>query len=142
MRDPSLKLRQAYYALINGNVSYGGVVVPLFDMIAPKGQTRPFIVFTDQTNVEDGCKTNKSTESTVLIEVETGFDNSYGGQEMADSIGDDVLELLTIPLDLTPDFVDVHGSIIDNITTFKSEDGRGNLNVVKQIRLRHKIFVR
>jgi len=135
--DPGLEVRQAYVSLLQGNIIVDTVNIPVYDMIAPQRTPRPYIVVTEQTNIDDGCKGRDSVESTVLFEIETNFNEGYGGQITNDNIAIEMFILIG-KLSMT-NYVDVHGAILENTTSFKNSDTDGSVTIIKQIRLRHKV---
>ena len=94
MKLPSKQLQTAYYSALNGNVTYGGNIVPVYDVV-PDGVDYPYIVLADQI-VTDRPSTKDSYISDVLMQVDivTGFEGAYGGKSMMYDISDSVTNII------------------------------------------------
>tara|TARA_Y100001937_G_C7113160_1_gene328795 strand:+ start:328 stop:756 length:429 start_codon:yes stop_codon:yes gene_type:complete len=93
MKIPSKLLQQAYYSTLNGNVSYGGSNVPVFDVVPPT-QDYPYIQLVNTTISSQGTKSSFMTEAIVDVDVVTGFEGAFGGKSQAFDIGDTVTGLI------------------------------------------------
>ena len=70
MKDVKADLQSAYYSLLNGNVSYSGSNVPVYDVNnVPQGPDYPHILITDFTQIDDSDKSSFGEEITVDLEV-------------------------------------------------------------------------
>lgn len=91
MNIPSKLLQQAYFTALNGQISYSGSVVPVYDVVPPK-TNYPYIVLGSQSLAEDRFNNDKRITSVVMdVDVVTGFDGSFGGKSQAYDISDSVV---------------------------------------------------
>lgn len=94
MNIPSRLLQVAYYQALNGNVSYGGSNIPVYDVV-PKTATYPYILlgsqFVNETNFN---QTNRIVDVVFDVDIVTGFEGGYGGKSQAYDISDDVINLI------------------------------------------------
>lgn len=94
MKLPSKQLQIAYYTALNGNITYGGSNVPVYDVV-PQDADYPYIVLADQI-VTDRPSTKDSYISDVIMQVDvvTGFEGAYGGKSMMYDISDSVIDII------------------------------------------------
>ena len=85
--------------------------VPVFDSASVlAAATEPYILLSTfvSTELGEGSKESYGQEVSVLIEVGTRFDNSFGGKLLSDRISNEVMELVRTRqagyLDLSPDW--------------------------------------
>ena len=95
MKDASDQIRDWVYTVLNGTVSYGGSVVPVYSF-PPKDQAYPYMVIAEHMMTGEGESTKDAYltghEITVEIYTEsTGNDASY---VPANTIADSALQLL------------------------------------------------
>jgi hypothetical protein len=80
MRDPSDEIRKWLYGVLNGQVTYNSVVVPVYSF-PPKDAAMPYIQIAEQSSGPDeGTKDCYITRHTVTLEIytsHTGNDASY-----------------------------------------------------------------
>jgi|11_taG_2_1085331.scaffolds.fasta_scaffold00329_6 hypothetical protein len=70
MNDVKQSLQTAYYALLNGNITYSSTAVPVYDVMnVPQSPDYPHILITDYTQVDDSDKSSFGEEITVDIEI-------------------------------------------------------------------------
>ena len=70
MKDVKSSLQTAYYSLLNGNISYSGNDVPVYDVEnVPQDPVYPHILITDYTQIDDSDKSSFGEEITVDLEV-------------------------------------------------------------------------
>lgn len=70
MKDVKQSLQSAYYSLLNGNVSYSGSTVPVYDIMGvPQEPDYPHVLITDYTQIDDSDKTSFGEEITVDLEI-------------------------------------------------------------------------
>jgi hypothetical protein len=93
MKLPNKLLQIAYYNALNGNVSYGGSTVPVFDVVPPT-QEFPYIVLGSQAIVHEGTKTSFGVQAIMDVDVVTGFEGSFGGKSQVYDISDEVVQLI------------------------------------------------
>ena len=95
MKDASDQIREWAYAVLNGTITYGGSVVPVYSF-APKDQTFPYMVIAEHMMTGEGESTKDAylTGHEITIEIYTesiGNDASY---VPANTIADSALQLL------------------------------------------------
>jgi hypothetical protein len=70
MKDVKTDLQGAYYSLLNGNITYSGANVPVYDVMGvPQDPDYPHILITDYTQIDDSDKTSFGEEITVDLEI-------------------------------------------------------------------------
>jgi hypothetical protein len=70
MKDVKLDLQTAYYNLLNGNISYASVNVPVYDVMGvPQSPVYPHVLLTDWTQLDDGDKSSFGEEVTFSLEI-------------------------------------------------------------------------
>ena len=67
---PVEDIKKAYYAALNGNISYAGVNIPVYS-IAPKSTDPPYIILGTTSLIEVGTKSDFLYDVTLFIEVVT-----------------------------------------------------------------------
>lgn len=70
MKDPKADLQEAYYDLLNGNISFSGSNVPVYDVNnVPQTPDYPHILITDFTQIDESDKTVFAESITVDLEI-------------------------------------------------------------------------
>lgn len=70
MKDPKADLQEAYYGLLNGNISFSSANVPVYDVNSvPQTPDYPHILLTDFTQIDASDKTVFAEDITVDLEV-------------------------------------------------------------------------
>ena len=114
MKEPIRSIRQKIFTLLNGNVSYDGSNVPVFNRV-PSTQNEPYIIIysvdTAQTNQN---QTDFIVECITRIEVVTAFFSDDGGELQVNDIVESILELIKTS---TTDFFDLSSN---NFNVFTS----------------------
>jgi len=114
MKEPIRYIRQKIFTLLNGNVSYGGSNVPVYNRV-PSTQSEPYIIIysvdTAQTNQN---QTDFIVECITRIEVVTAFLSDDGGELQVNDIVESILELIKTS---TTDFFDLSSN---NFNVFTS----------------------
>jgi hypothetical protein len=96
MRDSKKAIRTAYYNTLKDVIVLGGNTVPVMTRI--KSDTMmPYVKLSTQTAVQGprGKRNCDTQDTTFLLDIVTGYDGNRGGKEDADTIADQILELLT-----------------------------------------------
>ena len=111
MKDVGELIRQKLYERLNGAIVIDLQEVPVFDSASVlAAATEPYILLStfNSTELFEGSKQAYGQEVSVLIEVGTRFDNSFGGKLLSDRISNEVMELVRTRqdgyLDLLPDW--------------------------------------
>ena len=111
MKDVGELIRQKLYERLSGAIVIDLQEVPVFDSASVlAAATEPYILLSTFTSTEilEGSKQSYGQEVSVLIEIGTRFDNSFGGKLLSDRISNEVMELVRTRqdgyLDLLPDW--------------------------------------
>ena len=139
MNLPNKALQTAYYQALNGNISYDGSNVPVYDIV-PKDADYPFIVFVSQNTIEDVTKDDFGTEIVFELDVVTGFEGSFGGKSQAYDISNDVVQAIRTR---TANYLSLSGFTMITTTLDSSlilqEDYENYVLYINKLRFRHKI---
>jgi hypothetical protein len=111
MKDVGELIRQKLYERLSGAIVIDLQEVPVFDSASVlAAATEPYILLSTfvSTELSEGSKEAYGQEVSVLIEIGTRFDNSFGGKLLSDRISNEVMELVRTRqdgyLDLSPDW--------------------------------------
>jgi len=111
MKDVGELIRTKLFQRLTGSLTYEGNPITVYDSAGVlAGAAEPYVLLSTFVSTElfEGSKQAYGQEVSVLIEVCTRFDNSYGGKKMADVISNQVMELVRTRqdgyLDLSPDW--------------------------------------
>lgn len=111
MKDVGELIRKKLYERLSGAIVIDLQEVPVFDSASVlAAATEPYILLSTfvSTELSEGTKEAYGQEVSVLIEVGTRFDNSFGGKLLSDRISNEVMELVRTRqagyLDLSPDW--------------------------------------
>jgi hypothetical protein len=111
MKDVGELIRKKLYERLNGAIVIDLQEVPVYDSASVLATAiEPYILLSTfvSTEVLEGSKQSYGQEVSVLIEVGTRFDNSFGGKLLSDRISNEVMELVRTRqdgyLDLSPDW--------------------------------------
>lgn len=81
----SKALRVGYFNALDGNVTYNGFDVPVFDAYAlPEGISYPYILLSSQTSVQGNLKRCKRYNASILIDIVTGSTDPIGRSDSED----------------------------------------------------------
>lgn len=137
MKDVGYSLRKAYYAKLNGAVTLNAVAVPVYDNV-PDSANYPYIQVSNVSVVDNSTKSNFNSNCVVTIQVFTGTDGTNYSKADADTISNQVMQLLinrsSLP-DASPDF-----KVITNLlesTGYIESQFDGFYEVRKVIRIRN-----
>jgi hypothetical protein len=119
----STALRTGYFSALNGNVTYNGNPVKVYDTFAlPEDAGYPYILLSSQTSQQRGIKTSKVYDATILIDIVTGEDRPIGRMP-AEQIAEQVENIInTTNIDIT-----ANGYAIGS-TNRESDTDLGNKN--------------
>ena len=111
MKDVGELIRQKLYERLNGAIVIDLQEVRVYDSASVLAEAyEPYILLSTfvSTELGEGSKESYGQEVSVLIEVGTRFDNSFGGKLLSDRISNEVMELVRTRqdgyLDLSPDW--------------------------------------
>lgn len=81
----SKAIRTAYYTALNGQITFNGNVVPVFDAYAiPNNVVYPYILLSSQTSNQLRIKRCKRYNSSILIDIVTGSTDPIGRSDSED----------------------------------------------------------
>ena len=126
MKEPIRFIRQKIFTLLNGNVSYGGSNVPVYNRVPPT-QSEPYIiVYSADTSQTNQNQSDFIVECITRIEVVTAFLSDDGGELQANDIVESILELIktstTDFFDLTSNNFNVFTSNINGVAYSEEND--------------------
>jgi hypothetical protein len=111
MKDVGELIRQKLYERLSGAIVIDLQEVRVYDSASVLANAfEPYILLSTFASTEllEGSKQSYGQEVSVLIEVGTRFDNSFGGKLLSDRISNEVMELVRTRqdgyLDLLPDW--------------------------------------
>ncbi len=94
MKDATRFIRLKILSALNGNVSFGGSNVPVYNRV-PSDATFPYIrVYSVSTSQIDNTQTKYNADIITRVEVVTRFAGDSGGDLSMNDIMDDCLQLL------------------------------------------------
>lgn len=138
MKDPGLLLQTEYFRLLNGQVTYAGNVVPVYDTV-PANESFPYIQIGDKTDSNFSNKTTQGNEVTQGLTIVDRFQASTGGRNSTYSISSDVMEILTArPNPFAVEELNVITSTLDNSLTRQELSATFHYRIV-ELRFRHLI---
>lgn len=138
MIDPGLLLQTEYYRLLNGQITYAGNVVPVYDTV-PANATYPYIQIGDKTDIDFSNKTTQGNEVTQGISVVDRFQASTGGRASTYAISSSVMAKITArPVPFSILGLRVITSILDNSLTRQELTATYHYRIV-ELRFRHII---
>jgi len=136
MRDPAFEIQSEYYRLLNGQVTYAGKVVPVYDVV-PKNPSYPYIQIIDKTDTGAPTKSSFGNEITQGISIVSRFDASFGSRVPIYLISDQVQQIiLARPVAFNIDEFDVITATLDNSLT-RRELTQTFLYLIYELRFRH-----
>lgn len=95
MQDVNTPVRKAWYTLLNGNLSYGGLNVPVQDEKLKEVNSiyKHYVILAEQTSTPDESKQGYERQVTINLDIVTKTDNSVS-KSIADNIANQILNLL------------------------------------------------
>ena len=140
MNIPSRLLQVAYFQALNGNISYGGSNVPVYDVI-PQGADYPFILLGSQFVNESNFNTTRQIVDVVMdVDITTGFQGSFGGKSQAYDISDQVVNRIrkTPGTYLSLSGFKILTSTLDSANILQDQD-ETHILYINKLRFRHII---
>lgn len=117
----SKAIRTAYYTALNGNITYNGNDVPVFDAYAiPDGVTYPYILLSSQTSNQLQIKRCKRYNASILIDIVTGSTDPIGRSDSED-IAEQVENMVNPDTFIDPD-LSAYGYQLGNTTRESDND--------------------
>lgn len=139
MNLPSKELQRAYYTALNGNITYNGSVVPVYDLV-PTGADYPFIHLGDQIVRENGTKDSFISDVIMQVDIVTGFEAGFGGKAQMYDIADLVSRAIVerVPSVLSLSGFNLFKSQLD-VSSFLEDQTDTHILYINRIRFRHLI---
>jgi hypothetical protein len=137
MKDPAYSIRKAYYDALNTLIYVNFANVPIYDNI-PDSANYPYIQISNVSMTDESTKTNFNSNCVVTIQIFTGTDGTSYSKKDADTISNEVLQILlnrTTRLDGGADF-EIVTAILENATYLETQYD-GFYEVRKIIRIRN-----
>jgi len=138
MKLPTEELQKAYYTALNGNITYNGSNVPVYDAV-PESASYPYIRLAEFFVTPDNTKDTYISNVITQVDVVTAYDGSFGGKKASQNISDQITRIIVtrgsyLPLNGFNMFV----STLDIASSFETQTESHNL-YIKRIRFSHKI---
>lgn len=95
MNDINAPVRKAFYTLLNGNLTYGGLNVPVQDEKLKDANSvyNNYVILSEQTSTPDESKQGYERNATINLDIVTKTDNSVS-KKIADTIAGQILALI------------------------------------------------
>tara|TARA_Y100001937_G_scaffold120083_1_gene176746 strand:- start:1500 stop:1937 length:438 start_codon:yes stop_codon:yes gene_type:complete len=128
MKEPAHFVRRGLFNVLNGNITYDGSNVPVYNTV-PDDTSFPYIIiYSVSTNQIEDNRTNYIADVSTRIEVVTRFASGDGGQLQANQIINSISQLVILKsglLNLTSDNFNVYSQVNEGIT-YLTEDEPDN----------------
>jgi len=137
-KSPATQLQEQYYSLLNGNITYDGDTIPVYDVV-PDNETYPYIQLGDYTETDDSSKGDFGDECTFSISVVDRFQGRFGSDAGIYSVWNDIKDIIRArptAFDMT-DFY-VNSTVVDNAVT-REEKTETYMYKILEGRFRHLI---
>lgn len=137
MKSSATPLQQAYFDLLGGSVTVGGVV-PVYDTVPDKPDF-PYIHIDLRTGIDLSSKSSFGEEVTQTVWIVDRFEQSFGSRVNLNAVANAVVSLIrTRPVPLKPDGFEVRTSTLD-IDNFSRERTETHTYMRRELRFRHLI---
>lgn len=140
MKDIKLDLQTAYYNLLNGNLSFATVNVPVFDVMdVPQSPAYPHVILSDWTQVDDGDKSSFGEEVTFGIDI-VDKATQRGNRAGVYSIINQIKQIIRVrpePFNVTG--WNVLNTRLDNEFTLPKEFDGTHIYFGNRVRFRHTV---
>lgn len=105
LKEISYVLRSAYFAKLEGAISIGGSMIPVFDAFVPKQAPNFFIVIKETYDADDSLKCGYASDVHCVLDIITRFQLGEGTSRISEEISGQIKALL-VPntITLLPDF--------------------------------------
>ncbi len=137
MKDVGFAIRKAYYSKLNGAVTLNASNVAVYDNV-PNSANYPYIQISNVSVVDNSTKDNFNSNCIVTVQVFTGTDGTNYSKADADTISNQVMQLLinrsSLP-DASPDFKVITNTL--ESSSYLENQFDGFYEVRKIIRIRN-----
>jgi hypothetical protein len=124
MKEPAQYVRRGLYNVLNGNITYDGSNVSIYNTV-PVNATYPYIIiYSVTTNQIEDNRDNYIADVSTRLEVVTRFADGDGGQLQANEIINSITQLVVLKsglLNLNSDGFNVYSQVNEGIT-YLTED--------------------
>lgn len=93
MKSTAKPLQTEYYTLLNGQITFNGNTVPVYDSV-PSDATYPHIQIGERTNVDRSNKTNFGDEPTQSLWIVDRFEAQAGSRNSQYTIADEIHKIV------------------------------------------------
>ena len=124
MKEPAHFVRRGLFNVLNGNITYDGSNVPVYNVVPDNASYPYIIIYSVSTNSIEDNKSKFITDVETRLEVVTRFSSSSGGQLQANKIINSISQLIILKsglLNLTSSSFNVY-SQVNNGITYLTED--------------------
>jgi hypothetical protein len=116
MKDPSDQIISAFYAALNGQLSYGSVNWPVYTS-SPSGTD--YVLIGDLDLVDASAKIERLHEGTITVEIVNGGNNKTFSRKKVNDIADDILgKIAYVYLSMTG-FAMVVAPYVESMNTYE-----------------------
>lgn len=138
MNDPKTLIQTAYFTLLNGNLTYNSVNVPVYDRV-PDNAVYPHVAIGHYTSTDDSDKSSFGENMTVTLHVVDRYINSSGSRKAINSVTGQIKQIIRVrPVPISIAGFNVGTSYIDNESS-NEEKTDTYLYIYNNIRFRHLI---
>ena len=124
MKDPAQYVRRGLYNVLNGNITYNGSNVPIYNTVPVNASYPYIIIYSVTTNQIEDNRDNYIADVSTRLEVVTRFAGSDGGQLQANEIINSISQLVVLKsglLNLNSDGFNIYSQVNEGIT-YLTED--------------------
>lgn len=103
MKDNSTELQTEFYDLLNGQITYDGNAVPVYDTV-PETPSYPYIQFGDKESNDFSTKDTFASTDSFQLSIVDRFPGITGSRAGINSVANDlfgIIRVRPVPLDLT-----------------------------------------
>jgi hypothetical protein len=124
MKEPAQYVRRGLYNVLNGNITYDGSNVPIYNTVPVNASYPYIIIYSVTTNQIEDNRDNYIADVSTRLEVVTRFADGDGGQLQANEIINSITQLVVLKsglLNLNSDGFNVYSQVNEGIT-YLTED--------------------
>lgn len=140
MKDVKQTLQEAYHSLLDGNITYSGTTIPVYDVMrVPQNPDYPHVLITDFTQVDDSDKSSFGEEITVDVEVIDRF-TQYASRAGLFSIINQLKQIIRVrPEAFSDEGWNIFNTILDTEITIPKEFDGAYTYFGSRLTFRHSI---
>lgn len=131
MQDVSKILRDAYFAALSG-LTYNSQGVELYE-IPPQNAETPYVLIGEQSDTEESQKSCDGHNATLLFDIVSDYDGTYGTRDDVDQISNSILSASP-----SLSFGKIVVQTMDNVS-YLTEILEGKTRIRKLLRMRYII---